>query len=195
MTIREATHGDVGPLAKALTAAFDDDPVWRWTVPSGPGRRARLERFFTLELTHIGLPRGTVWATPGDEGAALILPPDKWKVPMTTQVRHAPQVARVFGPRLPRALGLLLKMEARHLREPHVYVAYVGVHPSAQGRGFGRRLLEPALAHADEQRLPAFLEASSADSARLYRRLGFEDLEEVRFAGSPPMALMRRDPV
>ena len=46
MTVRLATAADVRPLARTLAQAFDDDPVWRWTVPSGATRLGRLERFF-----------------------------------------------------------------------------------------------------------------------------------------------------
>lgn len=195
MTIETATAQDTAALAKTLATAFAGDPVWQWMVAPGPHRLARLERFFALEIAHVALPNGTVHTTKERDGAALVLPPDHWRMPITAQARHAPQFASVFRARLPRALGLLTKMEARHLREPHLYVAYVGVAPDKQGRGVGRRLMQPTLEDADRRRLPAYLEASSPDNARLYRRLGFVDIEEIRFAGSPPMALMRRDPV
>ncbi len=181
-------------MARVLAAAFADDPVWRWLVPPGTQRARRLQRFFALEIAHVGLPDGAVWTTERLEGAALAMPPGKWRMPIAQQVRHGPRFASVFGSRLPRALGLLTKLEAKHMREPHVYFPYIGVAPAAQGRGIGRALMEPALADADRQRLPAYLEASSPGSAQLYRRIGFLDLEEVRFASSPPLALMRRDP-
>ena len=194
MDVREAGPGEVERLAKALARAFEGDPVWNWMVPPGPSRMRKLERFFALEIEHVALPNGTVWATTDSEGAALIMPPGKWKLPISAQARHAPEFAKVFGRRLPHAFGLLTRMESKHLREPHLYVAFVGVEPEAQGRGLGRKLLEPTIEQADAHGLPAYLEASSPDSARLYRRLGFKDVEEVRFAGSPPMALMRRPP-
>jgi GNAT superfamily N-acetyltransferase len=193
VTARPAQPADVGRLARSLADAFDGDPVWRWLVPAG-GRLDRLERFFALELSHVALPRGTAWTTDALDGAVLVLPPDGWRLPLTVQARHAPAYARTFGRRLPRALAFLTRMEAHHLREPHWYVAYAGVAGSAQGRGRGRTLLEAALERADADGLPAFLEASSPRSAVLYRRLGFEDLGEVRFAGSPPLTLMRRAP-
>lgn len=194
MEVREAGAEDVAALAPALAAAFDDDPVWRWTVPPGARRMDRLQRFFALELAHIALPDGTVWTDERRCGAVMAMPPGKWRMPITQQARHLRGFASVFGTRTPRALGLLTKLESRHLREPHVYLSYIGVAPEAQGQGLGRALTEPALADADARGLPAWLEASSPGSARLYRRLGFADVDEVRFASSPPMLLMRRDP-
>lgn len=194
MEVRRAHAGDVGTLARVLAAAFADDPVWRWMVAAGTTRTARMQAFFALELEHVALPAGNVWTTADRSGAALVMPPDKWRMPVSAQARHAFPFARVFGRRLPLALGLLTRMEARHLRKPHLYLAYVGVDPGAQGRGIGRKILAPMLDEADAQRLPAYLESSNPRNNPFYERLGFTTTDAVRFAGSPPMALMRRDP-
>jgi hypothetical protein len=50
------------------------------------------------------------------------------------------------------------------------------------------------LDRCDREGLPAYLEASSPDNARLYRRLGFTSLEVVRPLGAPPLELMIRTP-
>lgn len=47
---------------------------------------------------------------------------------------------------------------------------------------------------SDREGVPAYLEASCPDNARLYRRLGFRTLEIVRPLGSPPLELMLREP-
>jgi GNAT superfamily N-acetyltransferase len=84
--------------------------------------------------------------------------------------------------------------ERRHPRQRHYYLPYIGVRPAAQGRGLGTALLQPVLERCDRERLPAYLEASSPDNARLYRRLGFTTLETIRPLGSPPIELMIRNP-
>lgn len=182
------------PLSRALAAAFEHDPIWSWILQGLPDRRRRLERFFALELEQVILPVGSAHTADDVPGGCLATPPGQWRVPLRTQIRHAPTFTGILGRRMPRALGFLTKMEARHLRDPHHYVAYVGVAPEHQGQGVGRRLMEPTLARADADGLPCFLEATSPDNARLYRRLGFRDVETMRFMGSPPLALMRRDP-
>jgi ribosomal protein S18 acetylase RimI-like enzyme len=191
---RPATPAEVTPLAQALAAAFEHDPVWSWVLAKMPDRRRRLERFFALELEHVILPVGDAYTTDDHVGGCLVTPPDRWRLPISQQARQFPTFARILGRRLPRAFGLLTKMETKHLREPHYYVAYVGVAPAHQGQGIGAGLLAPALERADAERLPCFLEATSPDNARLYRRHGFADLETITFLGSPPLLLMRRDP-
>jgi RimJ/RimL family protein N-acetyltransferase len=205
MTLRPGTAHEVsaaGPphwreVSAALASAFYDDPVWSWLLPDDATRISSLRRFFGIEARHIVLQHGRSLAgKDGDEilGAALVLPPGRWRTPLRVQALHAPGYARVFGRRLPRALGVLAQMERRHPSRPHSYLAYVGVAASAQERGLGTALLTPMLDRCDRERLPAYLEASSPASARLYARLGFTTIEEIRPLGAPPIQLMSREP-
>jgi GNAT superfamily N-acetyltransferase len=192
--IRAAVPADVPVLARALAAAFEDDPIFGWLLPDKRRRYDRLVRFFALELGEVVLPSGAAWMSPEGSGACLELPPGGWRMPLRTQARHAPQFAAVFGRSLPKALITITKMERKHLREPHFYVPYVGVAPEAQGAGLGTRLLGRTLERADAAGLPTYLEATSEQNAALYERLGFEHLGAFTVLGSPPLWPMRRPP-
>lgn len=191
--VRLARADELCPLKVALGAAFFDDPIFGWLIGGGSSRRARLERYFAIQLVH-SLADGCVWTSEGLQGAALCMPPDKWRLPPKLMMAHGAQFARVFRRRLPRAVGLLTAVERRHLRGAHYYFANIGVTPDAQGRGLGSRLMRPTLDRCDEEGLPAYLEASSARNAALYERLGFRRTKVLRFAGSPPLRLMMRPP-
>jgi GNAT superfamily N-acetyltransferase len=130
--------------------------------------------------------------SPGSAGASLELPPGGWRMPLRTQALHAPQFAAVFGRSLPRALITITRMEQKHLREPHLYVPYVGVAPASQGAGLGTKLLGRTLERADADGLPTYLEATSERNAALYERLGFKHLGAFTVLGSPPLWPMRR---
>ena len=190
--VRGATKADVEALTRALAAAFEDDPIFSWLLPDRRRRYERLLRFFALELEDVVLPSGNVWMSTEGSGACLELPPGGWRMPLRTQARHAPQFTAVFGRSLPRALITITKMERRHLREPHLYVPYIGVAPESQGAGIGTRLLGRTIERADESGLPAYLEATSEDNAALYARLGFKYLGAFTVLGSPPIWPMRR---
>jgi ribosomal protein S18 acetylase RimI-like enzyme len=187
-----ASRADVAPLARALAAAFEDDPIFAWLLPNKRRRPDKLLRFFTLELESVVLPSGTAWMSPEASGACLELPPGEWRMPLQTQALHAPQFAAVFGRSQPRALITITQMERRHLREPHFYVPYVGVAPEGQGAGLGTKLLRKTLERADAAGLPTYLEATSERNAALYERLGFEHLGAFTVLGSPPLWPMRR---
>jgi GNAT superfamily N-acetyltransferase len=86
------------------------------------------------------------------------------------------------------------KLARLHPREPHWYLFAVGVVPEATGRGRGTTLLEPVLERCDAEHLPAYLEASSEDNARLYARLGFERRGEVEVLEGVRLRPMWREP-
>ncbi len=188
--LRPATAEDVHRLKAVLSDAFYEDPIFAWLIPDDAKRRARLRRFFAVELRHMALPRGRVWSTNDLTGAALSTPPGAWRVPVHTTLLEG----TAFGIHLHRAARLLLKMEWRHVHEPHYYFACIGVSPEAQGQGLGSSLMRPTLDRCDREGLPAYLEASSERNAALYERLGFQTTSELRTAGSPPLRLMLRPP-
>lgn len=189
--VRQATTEDVPRLKAMLAEAFFDDPVFGWLIPDESKRRARLRRYFGIDLRHLTLPRGRVWASSDLTGAALSLPPGKWRVPPHVSVLQG----SAFGVQIARAARMAAAMEWRHMRlvrEPHYYVRDIGVHPEEQGKGLGGALMRPTLDRCDRERLPAYIEASSERSAALYERLGFEHIEELHVGGSPPLWLMLR---
>jgi len=189
--LRQAVEADVARLRATLARAFDDDPVIGWLMPDASRRPERLRRFFEIELRHVAMPRGYVWTTSDLSAAAMVMPPGKWRVPLHATLREG----RAFGAGVGRAARLGAAMEWRHAREvrgPHYYVRDVGVLPEMQGRGIGSALLGPTIELCDREGVPAYLEASSARSAALYERLGFEHLSELRVADSPTLWLMLR---
>ena len=192
--VRTANSNDVPTLAETMSAAFQDDPVMSWLLPDERERPERLRRFFDLELRLVGLARGSVWTAADRDGAVISTPPGKWRLPVAVTLSHGPAFTRAFGTRLPVAGALLQLMEHRHIREPHHYLAYVGVVPARQGQGLGTQLMLPTLRRCDERGLPAYLEATSPRNVALYERLGFEILDELRLRDSPPLIRMRRPP-
>ena len=187
--LRPATRADVAGLRDSLADAFYDDPIWGWLMPEGRTRRARLRRFYEVELRHVALRRGRAWTTDDLSGAAISTPPGAWRVPPRAMLLQA-----FCGLSLGRAARLLPVVESRHPRLPHYYFPHIGVAPPAQGKGIGNALVRRTLERCDREGRHAYLEASSERSAALYERLGFRIVEELRVAGSPPLRLMLREP-
>jgi len=192
--VQAATAEALPMVASALADAFVDDPVFRWLVPRGVRRPARLRTMFLVEMEQYVVPcGGTVWTTAGHDGAVSEMPPGAWEMPKSFTGGQALRWARAFGRRLPRAMEVQRAMQERHLREPHFYVRTVGVRTALQGQGVGSRLMQRTLERADSAGLPAYIEASTQRSAALYARLGFEHVEMLVLPkGGPPVWLMRR---
>jgi GNAT superfamily N-acetyltransferase len=174
--VRRAEEADAPAIARLLARAFFDDPVAAFLFPDRRGRPAMLDRFFDLQLRRNYLRRGVVYTTSDRDAAALWMPPGAPPPTLRERLDHFVFATRL-GPRRRPAHRLTTLLEARHPGEPHWYLGAIGTEPSRQRHGLGTALLEEVLDICDETGVGAYLEASRADSARLYAHLGFERQE------------------
>lgn len=193
--VRTAAADAVPHVAAVLADAFVNDAVFTWLLPRSLWPHARLRTMFAAEMEQYVMPNGTVWTTPGYDGAVTELPPGAWEMPRSATGKEALKWVRAFGRRLPLAIRVQRAMAERHLREPHFYVRTVGVRTTLQGQGVGSALMQPTLERADSAGVPTYIEASSERSAALYERLGFGHMDVLELPeGGPPIWLMRRCP-
>jgi len=184
--VRAARPAELDTVVGILVAAFQDDPVSRWVFPGAERRRTGAHPAFFREIAAAGFAAGHVDVT-GDLSAAVIWLPGDAGGEASIEGLEPAELDR---------LGVLLGLMARREPgEPHWHAQFIGVLPGRQRRGTGSRLLRHGLDRADAEGLPTYLEASSPDSTRLYRRLGFGDHGPAfRPPGGPPMQPMWRAP-
>src|ERR671937_344964 len=94
--VRRAESSDHPRVARALAAAFADDPAWSWLMPF-PDRQQRQQLFFETVLKYLVPERREVWTTEDGSAAAIGAPPGLWSVPPFPVLREAPPMLRVFG--------------------------------------------------------------------------------------------------
>ncbi|WP_320671550.1 GNAT family N-acetyltransferase [Patulibacter defluvii] len=184
-----ATELDRAAIVGTLSLAFADDPVLNWVFPRVAARERCAPHFFSFLADRL-LPDGESWTTEG--GAALWASPGHWRETPRQLLGLGRATAGGAWPhwiRIARGLGGL---EARHPREPHMYLAAIGVRADRRGRGLGSALLAPALARCDERGLPAYLESSNPLNVSLYERHGFVATERRTLPHGPPVTLMWR---
>jgi ribosomal protein S18 acetylase RimI-like enzyme len=158
-------------------------------------RLGLLERSFELYLRKLWFKQDECYTTGTLAGAIVWELPGQWKLSIVEQLRMLPSMARISGRLLPRVLRSLTALESNHPAAPHYYLPFVGVEPEWQGRGLGTALMRPVLDRCDDEKLAAYLEASSPRNRALYERHGFEVTEEFSLGtGSPPLWRMWRDP-
>ena len=184
----------VRAVARAVAEGFFDNEIWVWLLPRGWQRRLLLPRHYRAMIRRVFIPRGAAWTTLDALGAAL------WFPPGTLELSRRERLAEIASllPEGVDSLGRGGRWEAllsrHHPRRPHWYLQTLAVAPAAQRRGVGTALIEPGLARADAEGLPAFLETQRESNIPYYRRFGFELTEEISLPDSPPLWLMWRQP-
>lgn len=186
---RRATMNDAGRVARLFAAAFAADPVFDWLARRGAKRAEAMERFFLWLLQARAIPHGETWLADDGSAAAAWLPPEADASPgnLREQLSLLPVIMRLTGvPRLLRGSAMASAMDANHPKEPHFYLAFIGVAPRHQGKGLGSALLEATLARVDAKGLPAYLENSNPRNRKLYERAGFSVRREVHARRDAP---------
>ncbi|GAB3148720.1 GNAT family N-acetyltransferase [Microbacterium neimengense] len=198
ITVAPARAEELRPAAAILAEAFEHDPVLGVIVPQRDRRRERLTDLFEGTLSAGPYATGTVDLARDDDGELLGVAawegPEARRGALGRLAQRLPLFVRSIGwMRLARAFGLLSRMERYRPKAPHWYLAEIGVSTRARGRGVGATLLATHLRALDAMRQNAYLESSTPDNRRLYRRLGFEELTPITgLPGARPVAMLRR---
>lgn len=171
MVIRTAGEGDREFVIRLLDEAFQDDPVSGWVFPDRAHRVATHHKLMGA-FADVVLAEGRVDVT--EDGAACAL----WlSVPADEHGdEDGPgQLREAVDPENER-VELIGRLTAgiHPAGRAHEYLWMIAVAPGRQSEGLGTALIETVLDRCDREGIPAYLEASSARSRKLYERLGFE---------------------
>lgn len=193
--IRMAGPDDLDDVVRVLRDAFTTDPLMAWAFPDAGARPRRLAALWRFMGGEGYLPFGDSTVVPGGDGAALWLRPGHDLSDEFWEARGGELVERLEGD-VKRLSSLSELMAAHHPHDrEHWYLLAIGVAPAAQGRRLGHALLAHTLTRADADGAPAYLEATSPRSRRLYERFGFEVLAEFTAGDDgPPLWPMWREP-
>jgi ribosomal protein S18 acetylase RimI-like enzyme len=169
--IRIADERDIRPVGELLAAAFQE-PVAHWLVPDPDSRVSIMPRFFAL-VAQDAMEAGTVYVYGDYQAAALWFDLTAPSEPAAEPAAPDSRYDNVMGPYADRWTALARIMDSNHPHPAHHYLMLIGVMPQQQGLGIGSLLLHEH--HAKVQGTPAYLEATSANSRRLYLRHGYRD--------------------
>lgn len=198
LTVAKLPRTSVGQAGCLLAWAFAADPViTHFLEPSHRGLVA-LRAFFratileNLDYDHVY----GAWEDRRLVGVAIWRPPEAGSFASGERLRVLLDraIVRLLFPFRSRGLYAGFRMVgSMHPKEPHWYLAFVGVEPDRQGQGIGKQLLAPVLGLADVGKASCYLETPFPESRSFYRRLGFELVDEVHvFPGAPPIWTMLR---
>lgn len=190
--LRRAQMSDWQQVANITAEGFANDPVNRYVfgkpraILSGMRVMAR-DIYLKRGFSHLhGDSGSTLWLPPGVDGEFSTLTLLKFAL---GQMRHGTKGA------LQRGQELGERMAAHHPKDPHYYLFAITTRESARGKGVGKALLDPVLAHADCEHLPVYLENSNPVNSGFYASRGFERMTLFEVGdGGPVMEPMWREP-
>ena len=190
--LRDLTRRDRRAFVETMGAAFAEDPLFvmlfgpaaeemgEERTSSSRRRDAFVAYLFDMNRLMGGTPRGLL-AEGQLQGAALLEPP-----PGRAAVNGLRMLAAAlrFVPLLPRLGATRSALLNRYVRgtraavpgAPHHYLLMIGVRPGAQGRGWGKRLMQDAISRSDRVARSAgiALDTENMDNVGLYEHWGFE---------------------
>jgi ribosomal protein S18 acetylase RimI-like enzyme len=196
VVIEPAGPEDAAECATLIAEQLGADPVMRALVPITKDRTRRLAALHLAQLRSGPLLDGTVDVARVEAGGDVV-GVAVWEAPGSgrhrwPRVRQLLPAVRAVGLRhLPRTAVQMSRYERHRPRRPHWYLAEIVVGASARGLGVGSELLRHRLAQIDLEQAPAYLEATTDGSRRLYERFGFRSLGLVPVAGPRPTAMLR----
>ncbi|MEQ1617327.1 MAG: GNAT family N-acetyltransferase [Terricaulis sp.] len=185
---RVADTNEAARVCDILTDAFADEAGLNYWLRQGQAKDHVRRRFFGAAVRDVVHPGRTLWLaeSAGEPvGAALWLGVGQkaYHFSLVKQLQILPllySIAGVAGGARGTALGE--KLNALHPQEPHAHLVFLGVSPHAQGRGVGSAILKETLAPLDASGTPALLEATTERNVALYRRHGFDVVENLRLS-------------
>ncbi|MFI6762018.1 GNAT family N-acetyltransferase [Micromonospora sp. NPDC050417] len=187
--IERAETADARVLGELIAEAFQSLAACRWLVPDPVGRLQILSDDFHILVEH-ALEWGLVETTADRRAVAVWLPAVGDPLPPPSD--YDKRLVAACGEWTERFRLLDDLFEANHPQEAHHHLAFLAVGPERQGNGVGSALLRHRHAFLDEQGLPAYLDASSADSRDLYARHGYRASEPFRLPDGTPFWPMWR---
>ncbi len=183
--VRPALAGEERDVASVLTAAFADEAGLNYWLRQGRAKTRARARFFDGAVRDLVHPGRALWLAEADGahvGAAIWLAPGlkAYDFSPLQQIAMIPLLYAIAGVGgAVRGLALGEKLDALHIKAPHAHLVFLGVSPSAQGRGVGSAMLKATLAPLDAAGVTALLEATTDRNVALYQRHGFEVTENL----------------
>jgi len=167
--IRSAGAHDLDAVAALVAEAFHPLAVAAWLV-ADPGRRSHvLREVFRVHVEHAAAS-GWIWVAGDRDGVAVWLPGGLGPPP-----GYDRRLAAAAADHAPRFRELDAAFDRRHPRQVHQHLAFVAVAPPRQRCGFGSALLSWQHRALDRGGMPAYVEANSVASRRLFLRHGYRD--------------------
>ncbi|WP_238360743.1 GNAT family N-acetyltransferase [Iningainema tapete] len=145
----------------------------------------------------VELQRGKIAIAPEEQGACLWYPAEV-EIFNEQFEQMLVEIVSIFSHFAGEESGkrfehLIQKISNNEPKQTHCEVFFIGLKPSARGKGIGKILLQPVLDYADTKQVGCYLVSSNPRNISFYERHGFQKLCPIEISNSYSMTGMWRD--
>eukprot|EP00245_Coleochaete_scutata_P004378 TRINITY_DN1686_c0_g2_i1.p1 TRINITY_DN1686_c0_g2~~TRINITY_DN1686_c0_g2_i1.p1 ORF type:complete len:323 (-),score=66.19 TRINITY_DN1686_c0_g2_i1:40-1008(-) len=194
-------------IAKILAEMLLPEPAFEHLFPEAALREEWLLSYCKGVLSHVlhkkgfiavaGTEPGMIQSAPGVIAAypPKTYPPGKLKAAAMrwNLVIHARN--RTKPPLITEGIRVFDILKDNHPKEPHWFIAALGVEGSRQREGIASELVEAVLRKAEADQVPVYAKTSSQEAAKFYGTLGFHSHEALVFDNAPDVYILVRKPL
>jgi ribosomal protein S18 acetylase RimI-like enzyme len=178
-------------VVQILCDAFDANKSINYIVKQDGQRKERIRRLMEYSYA-MAQQFGEVLLSEDKKACALILYPERKRITPGVVLRDVLLLFSVIGiSRIGKVMEKENKTKANHPVGPILHLWFLGVAPSAQGRGAGKKLLGRILHKSTELHRPVYLETSMTENLGFYKKMGFEVYNKIDI--SYTIYLLRRN--
>jgi ribosomal protein S18 acetylase RimI-like enzyme len=184
-------YQDKSLVVQILCDAFDTNKSINYIVKQDGKRKARIKTLMEYSFD-ISQQFGEVFLSEDKKACALILYPEKKKATLGVILLDLKLAITSIGiSRIGKVMEKERKTKANHPATPMLHLWFLGVAPSAQGKGAGKKLLGEIINKSTEINRPVYLETSMIENLDFYKKMKFEIYNEIDI--SYKIYLLRRN--
>jgi GNAT superfamily N-acetyltransferase len=189
--VRRALPDERPGVVATVTAAFAEDPAWRFLMA---GEYERLAPRFAEALFDLRVGWGNVWVSDDLATVAMWDSPGGGNDPPKLAEQIWARYVAAAGERAQERLVAYRKaLAAVAPTEPYWYLGVLATRPARQREGLATAAIAPVLGEADGAGMTCCLETSTQANRRFYERRGFCEPKDVALpAPGPPTWWLRR---
>jgi len=179
---------DIKPVSQMLARAFRDELKDVFPDPVERRRKEPIANEFYLRRDAIG--NHAFVTSPKLEGIAVWMRSDRkqpgnwWRMLVSGAIWLVPRLGLRPLRKLREGDNFMEQKRSQLLPQKHWYLAVLAVDPPHQGKGHGSRLVRQMMALIDEEDLPCYVETEGEKNIAMYRRYGFEPVDEYVVPGT-----------
>jgi ribosomal protein S18 acetylase RimI-like enzyme len=178
----QASSADKNLVVDILTKAFWDNLSVNYVIDPKKDKASAIKALMAYSFD-VCMAYGSVFLNKDRDAAALFFYPHKKRTTFQTIWWDVRLLLTCFGAKnAGKITGREKIIHQVKGKKDMLYLWFIGVLPSTQGKGKGSALLTEVLQIAQQEQLPVYLETSMTQNLPLYKRFGFTIYHEHEFS-------------